>query len=47
MENLIIFLLFGAALWYLVRLFKAQFSSKKACSKGCGCASAVKQNSRF
>jgi len=43
MENIIIFVLFIGAVLYLGRLFKAQFSTKKACSKGCGCAAELKK----
>ncbi len=43
MENMIISVLFVTAVLYLVRLFRTQFSIKKACSKTCGCAKELKK----
>jgi hypothetical protein len=43
MEQIIIFLVFGAALFYLVRLVYQQFWGKTAgqCAKGCGTCAAT------
>ncbi|MVM36115.1 FeoB-associated Cys-rich membrane protein [Spirosoma sp. HMF4905] len=43
MQELIIFLVFAAALAYLGRRVYQSFSKKQAgCGKGCGCATDVK-----
>jgi len=37
-QYLFIAVVFGVAVWYIVKMVKGSFGSKKSCSKGCGCS---------
>jgi len=37
-QYLFIAVVFAVAVWYVVKMVKDSFGSKKSCSKGCGCS---------
>ena len=37
-QYIFIAVVFGIAVWYVIKMVKDSLGSKKSCSKGCGCS---------